>query len=193
MARITDQNRVERLKKATMKMVVEKGFGGASAVLIAKNAKVSAGYFYLHYNGKYEMVNSLLHTVYDEVISKLKELVEKGTSFMDIIEILVGHYFSMAQASPIKMKFLYVLLNDYNFRIDAEVKASVFEFISIVKSIGIKAGVLDQNLTDDDLYMFLVLNPIQFINQMYKKSEGKVELTQANQDHLLYLVNKIVR
>lgn len=176
-----------------MKMVVEKGFGGASAVLIAKNAKVSAGYFYLHYNGKYEMVNSLLHTVYDEVISKLKELVEKGTSFMDIIEILVGHYFSMAQASPIKMKFLYVLLNDYNFRIDAEVKASVFEFISIVKSIGIKAGVLDQNLTDDDLYMFLVLNPIQFINQMYKKSEGKVELTQANQDHLLYLVNKIVR
>ena len=56
MARIIDTEKIERLKEATMKLVVEHGYGGASAALIAKEAKVAAGYFYMHYSGKYEMV-----------------------------------------------------------------------------------------------------------------------------------------
>lgn len=58
MARITDVNRIKRLKDSTMKLVVENGFGGASAAMIAIDAKVASGYFYMHYKGKYEMVNS---------------------------------------------------------------------------------------------------------------------------------------
>lgn len=193
MARITDQNKVDRLKNSTMKMVVENGFGGASAVLIAKDANVSAGYFYLHYKGKYAMVNTLLHDVYAEVVTKLKELIEKGSTFIEIIENLVGHYFEMANNDPVKLKFIYVLLNDYSFRIEAAVKASLFEFINIVKEIGTRSGLLDEKLTDDDLYLFLVINPIQFINQLYKKSEMSYELTSENKTHLLYLIQKFVR
>lgn len=193
MARVTDQNRVERLKKATMKMVVEKGFGGASAVLIAKNAKVSAGYFYLHYEGKYEMVNALLHDVYASMITRLRELVEKGSGFMEIIEQLVDHYFEMANNDPTKMKFLYVLSNDYSFRIDNEVKEHLFEFINIVKEIGIKSGTLDDKLIDDDLYLFLVISPIQYFNQIFKKAEGEIQISVEQKDKLLYMVKKLVR
>ena len=53
MARITDQNKIQRLKQSTMKLVVEKGFGGASAALISNDAQVASGYFYMHYEGKF--------------------------------------------------------------------------------------------------------------------------------------------
>ncbi|MFA9390712.1 MAG: TetR/AcrR family transcriptional regulator [Prolixibacteraceae bacterium] len=193
MARITDQNRVERLKESTMKLVVEKGFGGASAALIAKDAKVAAGYFYLHYHGKYEMVNSLLHSVYQEFVDRLEELILQASTFEVITKKLINHFFNMAINEPVKLKFLYVLTNDYSFVIDPEVKKKTFQFITRLKEVGQLSETLDKNITDEDLYLFLVINTIQFINQRFKNSLDKVSFNEADEEHLYYLIQKILK
>jgi len=192
MARITDQNRIERLKQSTMKLVVENGFGGASAVLIASDAKVAAGYFYMHYKGKYEMVNSLLQEVYQGIITKLEELVENGSTFNEIVENLIKYFFNMANTEPMKVKFLYVLSNDYSFVIDPEVRNNSFQFIKRVKELGYSAGMLDTKITEEDIYLFLVVNTIQFINQRFKNFPESGLFSQADEDHLLYLIHKIL-
>ena len=86
MARITDQRKIERLKYSTMKLVVERGFGGASVALIAKEANVASGYFYLHYISKYEMVNSILQEVYSEVFGRFDEFIQHDFAFFETIE-----------------------------------------------------------------------------------------------------------
>jgi len=193
MARITDQKRIDRLKNSTMKMVVEKGFGGASAVLIAADAKVAVGYFYLHYHGKYEMVNALLHDVYSEIMFKLEELFKNGSSFDQIVEKLIRYSFFLANTDPIKIKFLYVLTNDYSFVLDYDVRKNAFSFIQNMIELGLKEQILDPRITDEDLYQILVINTIQFINQRFKNSPEMVEFTRDDEDHLLYLISKILK
>ncbi|MEZ5106192.1 MAG: TetR/AcrR family transcriptional regulator [Draconibacterium sp.] len=193
MARITDQSRIERLKKSTMKLVADYGFGGASASLIAKNAKVASGYFYMHYKGKYEMVNTLLQDVYQEVINKLEELTNKESTFNDIIENMIRHFFSMANTDPIKLKFLYVLLSDYSFVIDKEMHENISKILNILVFDGHSSGQLDKNINQSDLYLIVVINTIQYINQQYKNSAKKVVFKKEDEDHLIYMINKILK
>lgn len=193
MARITDQNKIDRLKQSTMKLVVEHGFGGASASLIAKDAKVASGYFYLHYKGKYEMVNALLQDVYQEIVDKLEELTNSDSSFSNTAEKVIRHFFKMANTEPIKLKFLYVLTHDYSFKIDQKMREIIFDLIGKLKELGHSTGELDKALNEDDIYLSVVLNTIQFINHQYKNSSKKVIFKKADEDHHIYLTNKILR
>ncbi|MCW0484597.1 TetR/AcrR family transcriptional regulator [Gaoshiqia sediminis] len=192
MARITDQNKVERLKQSTMKLVVEYGFGGASAALIAKDAKVASGYFYMHYKGKYEMVNAILQEVYLEVFSKFDELIKEDTPFGKIIEKMVRHFVDIANSEPIKVKFLYVLTNDYNFVIDNDLRQKNLRFIETIRTVGINSGSLDKQLTVEDLYLILFIMTTQFINQKYKYAEQE-QITEDDTSHLLNLFLKILK
>uniref|UniRef100_UPI0032175268 TetR/AcrR family transcriptional regulator n=1 Tax=uncultured Draconibacterium sp. TaxID=1573823 RepID=UPI0032175268 len=193
MARITDQKKIERLKQATMKLVVEKGFGGASAALIAKEANVASGYFYMHYKGKYEMVNSILQEVYQEVFEEFETLIQQQFSFSELIEKMVRHFVKIANKEPIKVKFLYVLTNDYSFVIDPQIKEHTYEMIRKVKELGHGSEDLDKALGEDDLFLILFINTIQFINQRYKKNTKRVKISEEDIKHVLYLFSKILR
>jgi AcrR family transcriptional regulator len=193
MARITDQNKIERLKESTMKLVAEKGYGGASATLIASDAKVSTGYFYLHYEGKYEMVNALLGDMYQEVANKLDELINQGSSFDVLTANLVDYFFKMANAEPIKIRFFYVLSSDYRFKMDENVKISVLNYLGKILEIGQSSGELDPAIRVEDLYLFLIINTIQYINQIFRNSPEKTAFEKAEEKHLLYLLKKFLK
>ncbi len=193
MARITDQNRIERLKQSTMKLVAENGFGGASASLIAKDAEVASGYFYMHYKGKYEMVNALLHDVYEEVVCKFEELTSEESSFLEIIENMIRYFFEMANNDPIKLKFLYVLTSDYSFAIDKKMHENIFKILNIMVFDGHSSGQLDKEIKPDDLYLIVVINTIQYINHCYKNSGEPIIFNKKDEDHLIYLINKVLR
>lgn len=175
-----------------MKLVAENGYGGASAALIAKDAKVAAGYFYMHYKGKYELVNSLLSDLYNEVAAKLNELINEGSSLDILIENIVEFYISMANAEPVKMKFFHAISNDYRFKIDPEMKNKIYSLINNIIEIGYKEEALDKKLTIDDIYVYLVININQHINQQFKHSDTYT-FSKSDQDHLVYLVNKILK
>lgn len=193
MARITDLKRIERLKQSTMKLVVEKGFGGASAILIAKDAGVASGYFYRHYKGKKEMVNSLLHDVYQEMFTKFTELSLQGLAFTDITENMIRSFIGLANANPIKIKFLYVLTHDYSFVVDPSIKENIFRLLIQLKELGHKTGELDKEINEDDLYQILIMNVLQTINLTFRKQKRKNLFKPQDTEHLIYLTGKILR
>jgi AcrR family transcriptional regulator len=190
MARLPDYNKIKRLKESTMKLVVEKGFGGASAVLISKDANVAVGYFYIHYHSKYEMVNAILHEVYQEVIDKQVEFMEQGKDFNETIKGIVYHIFTIANSAPMKIKFLYVLTNDYSFLIDKDVRENTYFFINQVREMGHESQQLDPKLSKEDLYLFVVVNTIQYINLRFKNSSENYQFTADEKSHLLYMIYK---
>lgn len=193
MARITDLKRIERLKQSTMKLVVEKGFGGASAILIAKDAGVAAGYFYMHYKGKKEMVNSLLQEVYHEMFTKFEELSLQRLTFSMITENMIRNFIELANANPVKIKFLYVLTHDYSFVVDPSIKESIFQLLIQLKNLGHESGELDKEINEDDLYQILIMNVIQTINLAFRKQKGKNSFKNQATEHLIYLTGKVLR
>lgn len=193
MARKIDINKVERLKQTTMKLVVENGYGGASASLIAKEAKIATGYFYLHYKGKYEMVNAIFQEVFQDVYTIFEDMFGKHTIFSEIVETLIHYFIDLGNVDPIRLKFMYVLTNDYSFVIDRHLKEDIYKVILKLKEMGNDSGCIDPNITEDDLYLILVINTIQFINQRFKSNKGAYVVTESEEQHLLYLVNKIIK
>lgn len=193
MARITDLKRIERLKQSTMKLVVEKGFGGASAILIAKDAGVASGYFYMHYKGKKEMVNSLLQEVYHEMFTKFQELSLQGQTFSVITENMIRNFIELANSNPVKIKFLYVLTHDYSFVVDPSIKENIFQLLIQLKNLGHESGELDQKISEDDLYQILIMNVLQTINLAFRKQKGKNSFKNQAMEHLIYLTGKVLR
>ena len=175
-----------------MTLAVEKGFGGASAAMIAIDAKVASGYFCMHYKGKYEMVNSLLQEVFQEATYKLDEHLNSQHSFIQIVEEIVDHIFLIAEKDPVKLKFLYVLSNDYSFVIDDEIRLNVFNFLKRLKELGQESNSIDPEISEEDLYLLLLVNSIQYINLRFKFFSAKGELTHADKEHLLYLIQKVL-
>lgn len=193
MARITDLKRIERLKQSTMKMVVEKGFGGASALLIAKDAGVSAGYFYRHYKGKKEMVNSLLQDVYQEMYVKFEELSLQGLTFSVITEKMIWNFIELANTNPVKIKFLYVLSHDYSFVVDPPMRANITQLLIRLKNLGHNSGELDKRINEDDLHQILIMNVLQAINLAFKQQKGKNSFKNQATEHLIYLTGKTLQ
>lgn len=194
MARLIDKSKVDRLKKSTMELVVERGYGGASATLIAKKARIAVGYFYLHYKNKYELVNSLLHDVYKELLGWFETNSDENTSFIDTIDLLIKRMIDYANEDPVKVKFLYVLTNDYTFELNQEIYTQCFTIIQEIHQLGINNEELDPQITEKDLFLILFINTIQYINQQYRDKQVSVlELTEADTEHLSYLVKKILR
>lgn len=192
MARITDHNKIVRLKQSSMKLIVDRGYGGASVALIAKDAQVASGYFYMHYKSKYEMVNTILQEVYMEVYSMFEEMIGQNKSFLETIEKLVRHFVSIANKESIKVKFLYVLTNDYNFIIDKKIHENILEIIEKLMKIGLSEGVLDKTLKVDDIYLILITTTIQFINQKYKY-DNLEKFAEEDIKHLLKLIFKFLK
>nr|WP_319510687.1 hypothetical protein [uncultured Draconibacterium sp.] len=192
MARITDQTKIDRLKQSTMKLVVDNGFGGASVALISTDAQVASGYFYMHYKGKYELVNTILQEVYSEVFGFFETLIVPEKPVFETIENLIRHFVQYANEQPIRVKFLYVLTNDYTFIIDQEIHENTLTLIDKLLQIGRSNDTFDNELTVSDLYLVLVLLTIQFINQKYKHGHQET-ITESDIQHLLKMIFKFLK
>jgi TetR/AcrR family transcriptional regulator, repressor of fatR-cypB operon len=170
MARAIDETKIERIRKATVEMIVEHGFGGASISVIARQAGVAEGYLYRYYNGKNELVNDLLHTNLNELISKLDELLNDLHSAGEIFEQLIRELFRIAKKSPERIKFLFVLMHDYNFTFQESQRKRITDLCKKVRDKGVATGEISSEIDEESIYLLGFTYPIEFVNLRFKKT-----------------------
>ena len=192
MARIIDESKIERIKEATIQMVVSNGFGGASISEIAHRADVAEGYLYRHYKGKAELVNDLFYTTLNELINKLQGLIDNQHPISEIVEKMVRILFELASSKPERIKFLYVLMHDYNFVIPADQQDRIYKLCKRVKEMGLATGSIDPNIDEEEIYLLSVAYPIQFINLrlksfFYQSKLGEKEIKKVLQISLKFI------
>lgn len=194
MARNVDTSKLENIKTATLLLVVEKGYGGASIAEIAKKAGVAEGYLYRYYKSKSELVNDLLFSTFDELINSLDALINNTTlSVKDVLEKLVRTLFDIATSQPEKMKFLFVLMHDYNFAIIAEQRERIFDLCRKVRVKGIKNNEINKNVDEEAIYLFAVITPIDFINLRFKNYFNKSSLGEREIKKLINHLDNILK
>ena len=181
MARLTDEGKIQRIRGATIDLVVQNGYGGASISAIARKAGVAEGYLYRFYTSKQELVTELLYTKVAQIIEKLEFLLNSCTSIKEVISQLIGELFKMATYSPEEIKFIHVLMHDYNFQVSDEQRQHIKRLCEQVIRIGIENDEVNRSISAEEAYGIVVIYPIEFINLRMKGFFGSKGWTAEEQ------------
>ena len=147
MARLIDEGKIQRIKEATIQLVVQNGYGGAAISSIAKRAGVAEGYLYRFYSSKQELVTELLYSQVARIVEKLESLLNTCTSTKAVMTQLIGELFRMGTETPEEIRFIYVLMHDYNFQVSDLQRQHIKGLIDKVISIGIANGELSSRIS----------------------------------------------
>jgi TetR/AcrR family transcriptional regulator, repressor of fatR-cypB operon len=193
MARLIDETKIGRIKEATIELVVNNGYGGASISSIARKAGVAEGYLYRFYSSKQELVSSLLYTKVEQIISKLELLLESCTGVKEVIDLLISEFFCMARKSPVEVKFIHVLMHDYNFQVSDEQREQIKRLCNSVIGIGKRSGELNPETTAEEVFGMAIIYPIEFINLRMKVFFGKSDWTVDDKKRVSEFCNKALK
>ncbi|PIF05335.1 MAG: hypothetical protein CSA36_07380 [Draconibacterium sp.] len=172
MARQLDTGKMERINEAAMELIVEKGYGNASIAKIAKKAGVADGYLYRFHKSKEDMVNALLSDKITFLIDKMKMLLQAETSITELVKTLIKEIFTVAEEKPESIKFLYVLMHDYNFQIAVEQRLIIKDIIVSALERGREQQEVGKDTTVEEVFYLAVEYPIVFINLRLKNFFG---------------------
>jgi TetR/AcrR family transcriptional regulator, repressor of fatR-cypB operon len=192
MARLIDESKIERIRTATIEMVVNKGFSGASISEIAKKAGVAEGYLYRYYKGKTELVDDLLFSNLDELINKLEEFLDDLHSISDIFEQLIRLLFEIANKQPERVKFLFVLMHDYNFTIQDNQRKRIFDLCKRIKDKGLLTKEISKSTDEEEIFLLGFTYPIEVINLRFKKIFNHTELGEKEIKRVLNVCIKAI-
>jgi len=180
MARIIDETKLLRIKDAAVELVVTNGYGGASISAIRKKAGVAEGYLYRFYKSKEDLIIDLLYSHINTIIKKIETLLDTCTEVKDLIEQLFQEYFKIADNQPKKIKFMHVLMHDYNFQISDEQRQQIKNLCLKLLLKGKENNEINSTITEEDIYLITVVYPIEFINMRMKNYFGNDSLTNTD-------------
>jgi len=185
MARPIDENKIERIKQIAMELIVHKGYGGASISEIAKKANVAEGYLYRFYKGKLELVEDILNKNIDELISVLEELIKNYHSIREIYEGVVRKMFEIAKNNPTRIQFIFVLMNDYNFSIEQNLRERIYNLCETIRVRGVNAKILRSDIDNDEIFLMGLSYPVQYINYRLKNFFNNNQLGETEIQKIL--------
>ncbi len=185
MARQLDTSKMERINEAAMQLIVKKGYGNASIAEIAKTAGVADGYLYRFHKSKEDMINALLSDKIGFLIDKMKVLLQDETSVITLVEMLIKEIFVIAEQKPESIKFLYVLMHDYNFQVSDEQRLLIKNIILSALERGRMQKEVNENITVEEVFYLVVEYPIVFINLRMKKFFGDSDWDANDQQRVI--------
>lgn len=123
--RQTDTEKIERVKLATIKTVVEKGYFGATISVIASEAGVSDGYLYRHYKNKCELVESLFVENRDTFHGFIFDIIPKKETVREVLENICNFILQSYTSNPVLIQFYVVLAHDHSFDFPEKVRLDI--------------------------------------------------------------------
>jgi len=168
--RVKDEEKVNRIYRAAIKVVNNVGFQGSSMSKIAKEADVSAATIYLYFENKDDMIKKLfIHLKSGMGNSYFKDTNDLTPSKGTFRTIWLNHY-----------QYIMDNMEEYNFlenfsncplieRIEKEYKP---DYCPVIESLfeKSKSNGLLQNLSNDVLYSLLFL-PVNYLVKKSKSNE----------------------
>ena len=183
--RSIDPSKLIQVEAATIQFVVKHGYGGASVSAIAEEAGVSKGYLYRFYKNKQELVQTLLKRHIDVLINKISSLLEEGLPTDKVVKLIVEYVFDTASEFPDQLKFVHVLMHDYNFQVGQSQRNKIKQVCELFYNIGVKNKTVSTDRTIEEIFFIGVLYPIEFINIRFKEFFDKGLWTDRDKNNVI--------
>ncbi|MBB6460775.1 TetR/AcrR family transcriptional regulator [Flammeovirga kamogawensis] len=180
MAKSIDETKLQRIKEATIEMVVSKGYGGASVSSIAKKAQVADGYLYRHYPSKAALVQAL----YSANIEYYRNIIFKNMEEKESLEEVIYHFcveiFNLANDNPSRAKFINMLMNDYTFLMSKEMTLKIPESLKAMVERGHKSGEVGSEINVEMFTAVFPAIPIQYASSRATSVFSSERLTEED-------------
>ncbi|WP_445955097.1 TetR/AcrR family transcriptional regulator [Yeosuana sp.] len=191
MARKIDQDKIKRIKEATMLTIVENGIESTTIAMIAKNAEVSGGYLYRIYAGKQDLINELYYEKMDSIYTEISFLLALNhTKIEHLIKSFIQNRIVYYINEPIASQFYYQLLHNENFTLTDELKSKGLNVIVKIYEIGRKSEEISESISLYQLYYHLFLYSIDYLNF---KRKNIFELQESIDEDVTFLTQNIMK
>jgi len=165
MARQINYEKLEAIKRSTMELISQQGYQKATISAVAKNAGVSAGYLYTHFESKDALIDTLIHDVYMEVYSMLVAIGKESGDMGSKLKRFINSLLDIPHEDPIKAKFLVSLAHDERFLKEflGSDSHGIFDIAERVMIAGKKEGIFRDSLIVEELLLTTLNLPISSI------------------------------
>jgi AcrR family transcriptional regulator len=106
MSRPRDENKIEVIYEATLKLVLETGFNGLKMADVAKAANLATGTLYIYFKNKGVLINELYYHLKKNKTLKMLEVFDATDPFLIAFKKLWMNYVNISLAEPERMKFI---------------------------------------------------------------------------------------
>ena len=147
----------------------------------------------IYYKGKTELVDDLLFSNLNDLINKLEQFLDDMHSVKEIFEQLIRALFEIANKQPERVKFLFVLMHDYNFTIQENQRKRILDLCGSVKNKGILTNEINKSIDEEDIFLLGFTYPIEFINLRFKRVFHKSSLGEKEIQKVLKICFSAIR
>jgi len=191
--RIIDEEKIKRVQIETKKLIVERGFHGASISEIAKRAQVSDGYLYRHYKNKVDLVTTIFETQLKEFHDFAFHLLDTSDTVRDITEGVISFLFDLYEKDPTAISFANSLVYDFEFQYPESRARAIDKIIQEVLLLGRSTKEFSSRIRAIDILTTIFTIPVKFIDYHskghYQSSEEQVKVTMDKQEEVQLLLN----
>ena len=106
MSRPRDENKIEVIYEATLKLVLETGFNGLKMADVAKAANLATGTLYIYFKNKGVLINELYYHLTKNKTLKMLEVFDATDPFLIAFKKLWMNYLNISLAEPERLKFI---------------------------------------------------------------------------------------
>lgn len=184
--RIIDENKILRVKSEAKKMIVEKGYHGATILEIAKRANVSDGYLYRHHKNKAEFVKDILEMQLKEFHDYVFQLLETKKTAKELVKDVITYLFKLFQDDPYAIAFSNVLIYEFDFEYPESRSQAIDQFSHDILVLGQKTGEFSQKIRDIDVQTTIFTIPVKFIEY---RSKGYIMDEKSDAEEINLLLN----
>ncbi len=168
MTRHKDLDKLESVQCAAIKVIVEKGYYGATISQIAKEANVSDGYLYRHYAHKAELVQAL----FVENMNKYHELVFNSINESEnISEVLFSSFKFLVDTineAPEVIAFIFIMDHDHSFDFPDIVRRNFEKIGQMLWAKGIQTGEINNKRTVEEVLAITYGLPVKMLEMRRK-------------------------
>jgi AcrR family transcriptional regulator len=193
MVKPTDLQKLYEVREAAIKVIVERGYYGATIAQISKRAGVSDGYIYRHYSGKAELVRELFvesmgyfHAVVLEALAKEKKL-----------DAILFSTFNFLRQSLIEdsdtIAFIFIMDHDHSFDFPDEVRQGFREIGSKLKALGYSTGEISKSLNEEDIIAIVFGLPIKYMEMRRKNIVSNKAFTETDMNLIVKICKNALK
>ena len=193
MTRHKDLDKLDSVKCAAIKVIVEKGYYGATISQIAKEAKVSDGYLYRHYANKAELVQALfvenMNTYHDLIFESISKNEKVADVLLSSFQFLAG---TIAEA-PEVIAFIFIMDHDHSFDFPDIVSKNFEEIGQKIWAKGIQTGEINNKRSVEEVIAVTFGIPIKMLEMRRKNIISNKALSEHDIESMVEICLKALK
>ena len=185
MTRHKDLDKLESVQCAAVKVIVEKGYYGATISQIAKEANVSDGYLYRHYANKAELVKALFVENMGTYHDLIFDSINKSKKISDVLLTSFKFLVDTINEAPEVIAFIFIMDHDHSFDFPESVRRNFEKIGQMVWAKGIQTGEINNKRTVEEVLAITFGLPVKMLEMRRKNIISDKALNERDIDSMV--------